>query len=143
MRQAKVSVASSTARAFVLMELVFGIVILSLISITLVQVALSFHRHSIAKTSVSLAQISLSNTADIVRNYLEMESSFVFVDSTLQSASHTISLQGSALFLDSVLLAQDITRFDVKTLPNSAFSIDVCTDLGSKTFCINRVGWLR
>ncbi|MBR2494921.1 hypothetical protein [Helicobacter sp.] len=125
------------------MELVFGIVILSLVSIALVQVTLSLHRHSIVKTSVSLAQISLSNAADVVRNHLEMESSFVFIDSTLQSASHTISLQGDALLLDGVLLAQDITRFDVKTLPNSAFSIDVCTNLGGEAFCINRVGWLR
>ena len=123
-----------------LLELVFGIVILSLIVITLVQVALSLQRQSIAKSSIAFAQISLSNTADIIRNHLETESS---LDSTLQSGSHTIILRDHSIFLDGVLLGQDITRFDVKSLPNNAFSIDICTNLSHKIFCVNRVGWLR
>lgn len=142
MRQVKHTIASH-ARAFVLLELVFGIVILSLIVITLVQVALSLQRQSIAKSSIALAQISLSNTADIIRNHLETESSFTFVDSTLQSGSHTIILRDHSIFLDGVLLGQDITRFDVKSLPNNAFSIGICTNLSHKIFCVNRVGWLR
>lgn len=146
------------------MEFVFSIVIISLISIALMKLTLSLHRQHVAKSSHTLAQLSIANAADIVRNYLEAESSFTFIDSALQFSGHSITLQDSTLLLDGVTLAQDITSFRVKSLTSAsggssssggaggvnplgaqAFSIDLCASFAhaKAPLCINRVGWLR
>lgn len=135
---------------FVLLEFVFSIVIISTIAIALMKLTLSLHKQHNAKSSQTLAQISLANAADIVRNYLEVESSFQFVDFSLQLPTHSIVLQHSTLLLDGVMLAENITNFQVRLLPSQitsaqAFSVDLCASFASaKTpICVNRVGWLR
>lgn len=130
-------------QAFVLMDFLFGLIILALIAIIVAKATLTLQRYSLAKSSQSLVQIEASNAADIIRNYLEAESSFHFVDSTLSFAAHTITLQNSTLFLDGIVLMQNVARFDVRALSNNAFSIDICSLFGTQIHCINRVGWLQ
>lgn len=134
---------------FVLLEFVFSIVIVSTIAIALMKLTLSLHKQHNAKSNHTLAQISLANAADIVRNYLEAESSFHFVDFSLQLPAHNIVLQHSTLLLDGVVLAENITSFQVRLLPSNitsaqAFSVDLCASFASaQPLCVNRVGWLR
>lgn len=127
--------------AFVLLEFVIAILILSLISIALSKAMITLKKHTLAKSNIASTQLALSNSADMVRNYLQAESSFTFLDSTLSFSNHKIILQGGALMLDGALIMENVLSFEVLKLSEKAFSVHVCSSLGGNKVCINRVGF--
>lgn len=127
------------------MEFVFGIVILSLIAIALAKTTLTLQKQALTKSTQSILLMDISNAADIIKNHLQAESSFYFLDSTLSAGAHSVFLHDSVLFLDGALLARNISSFEVHSISGKAFSINICARnaTGAQTSCINRVGWLK
>lgn len=133
----------ATKNAFILLDFVLAIGILSLIVIVLSQATLYFQRHSLSKSTKQLKDLEANNAIDIVRNLVEIESSIDFSHHTLRLPSHTIRLDSSNLLLDDSPILRGISRFSITTTNNESFSILLCFfENAIKESCINRAGFL-
>lgn len=133
----------SIKNAFILLDFVLAIWILSLIVIVLSQSTLYFQRHSLSKSTKQLKNLEANNAIDIVRNLVEIEPSIDFSHDTLRLPNHTIRLDSNNLLLDDSPILRNVSRFFITTTNNDSFSILLCVfENANKQSCINRAGFL-
>ena len=119
----------SIKNAFILLDFVLAIWILSLIVIVLSQ--------------STLKNLEANNAIDIVRNLVEIEPSIDFSHDTLRLPNHTIRLDSNNLLLDDSPILRGVSRFFITTTNNDSFSILLCVfENANKQSCINRAGFL-
>ena len=131
------------SRAFIFAEFLIGILVLSLLVVVLSRTSLSLQTHHLAKTKQTLTDLKIHNALDVIAQYLSKENQFVFLDSTLSFAGHTFRLINKSLWLDNMLLCDEVLDFDARLLDTQTFSITLCALESSKKSCFKRVGWLH
>ena len=133
----------STKNAFILLDFVLAIGILSLIVIVLSQATLYFQRHSLSKSTKQLKDLEANNAIDIVRNLVELESNIDFSHNTLRLPNHIIRLDSNNLLFDDSPILRGVSSFFITTTNNESFSILLCFfENPTKQSCITRAGFL-
>lgn len=143
----KNAISKNTKNAFILLDFVLALGILSLIAIVLAQATLTFQRHSLAKSKIHLHSLEANNAIDIVRNLLEVESSLNFANNTLRLSAYTIKLESNNLLLDESLILRGVSAFTITPSTNNGFNISICytisgTANNTNQTCITRAGFL-
>ena len=129
--------------AFILLDFVLAMTILSLIIIALMQASLHFQRQNFAKSTQHLKGLEASNAIDIVRNLLEKHSSIDFSHDRLKLDNHTIWLDSHTLFLDNSPILHNALKFSITPQGQSGFSISLCYATShAKQSCISKAGFL-
>lgn len=133
----------STKNAFILLDFVLAMTILSLIIIALMQSSLHFQRQSLAKSTQHLKGLEASNAIDIVRNLLEKHSNIDFSHDRLKLDNHTIWLDSHTLLLDNSPILHNVLKFSITPQGQSGFSISLCYATShTKQSCISKAGFL-
>lgn len=129
--------------AFILLDFVLAMTILSLIIIALMQASLHFQRQNLAKSTQHLKGLEASNAIDIVRNLLEKHSSIDFSHDRLKLDNHTIWLDSHTLLLDNSPILHNVLKFSITPQGQSGFSISLCYATShAKQSCISKAGFL-
>lgn len=138
-----------TKNAFILLDFVLALGILSLIAIVLAQATLMFQQHSLVKSKIHLHNLEASNAIDIVRNLLEVEASIDFKDNALRLSNDVIKLESNRLLLDEIPILQNVSTFSITPNQNNGFIISICYTMNvpsnanhTKQTCISRAGFL-
>lgn len=125
-------------RAFALLEFVFGIVILGLISITCAKMLLHLKQKELFAQNASIQTISLQNTLLQISHLLENAKTIdiknhhlIFTDNL---SSHSIALKNHTLFLDDLLLLDSLKSFEVAFLKD-----DLLITLCMQSLCLQKV----
>lgn len=133
----------NTKNAFILLDFVLAMSILSLIIIVLMQASAHFQRQNLAKSTQHLKGLEASNAIDIVRNLLEMHSSIDFSHNRLKLDNHTIWLDSHTLLLDNSPILHNVFKFSITPQGQSGFSISLCyATIHAKQSCISKAGFL-
>lgn len=133
----------SAKNAFILLDFVLAMSILSLIIIVLMQASAHFQRQNLAKSTQHLKGLEASNAIDIVRNLLEKHSSIDFSHDRLKLDNHTIWLDSHTLLLDNSPILHNVFKFSITPQGQSGFSISLCYATSqAKQSCISKAGFL-
>ena len=133
----------NTKNAFILLDFVFAMTILSLIIIVLMQASLHFQRQNLAKSTQHLKGLEASNAIDIVRNLLEEQTHIDFSHDRLKLDNHSIWLDSHTLFLDASPILHNAHKFSITPQGQSGFSILLCYATSyTKQSCISKAGFL-
>ncbi|RDU55199.1 hypothetical protein [Helicobacter sp. MIT 01-3238] len=132
----------SAKNAFILLDFVLAMSILSLIIIALMQASAHFQRQNLAKSTQHLKGLEASNAIDIVRNLLEMHSSIDFSHDMLKLDNHIIWLDSHTLLLDNSPILHNVFKFSITPQGQSGFSISLCYATShAKQSCISKAGF--
>lgn len=133
----------SAKNAFILLDFVLAMTILSLIIIVLMQASLHFQRQNLAKSTQHLKDLEASNAIDIVRNLLEGHSSIDFSHDRLKLDNHTIWLDSHTLLFDNSPILHNASKFSITSQGQNGFSILLCYATShTKQSCITKAGFL-
>lgn len=137
------SLQRNAKNAFILLDFVLAMSILSLIIIALMQASAHFQRQNLAKSTQHLKGLEASNAIDIVRNLLRQHSSIDFSHDRLKLNNHTIWLDSHTLLLDNSPILHNVSRFSITPQGQSGFSISLCYATShAKQSCISKAGFL-
>lgn len=125
-------------RAFALLEFVFGIVVLGLVSITCAKMLLHLKQKELFAQNTSIQTISLQNTLLQISHFLENAKIISIKDNALyftdDTSNHSITLKNHTLFLDDIMLLDSLKSFEITPIKD-----DLLITLCAKSLCLQKV----